>query len=210
MGAAEWHRPAEGSQPPAAGAAHGYLQTRPPPPCPRKQAGRWSPGFTQPDSALSSECAEGVTPADSNKQVGSRGERKARQNGELSSSQKSIPERHAPLSLRRAGSLGSRRRTKKHDLGIFPRPLFFFFLSVFPGTFGDLPWPQFPSLQDGDHLHRPREKEWGCPAGAFGEQGRIWPLSPGGLSWRQSGQMLRSPPWNYHVTQVVCPERLGL
>lgn len=161
MGAAEWHRPAEGSQPPAAGAAHGYLQTRPPPPRPRKQAGRWSPGFTQPDSALSSECAEGVTPADSNKQVGSRGERKARQNGELSSSQKSIPERHAPLSLRRAGSLGSRRRTKKHDLGIFPRPLFFFFLSVFPGTFGDLPWPQFPSLQDGDHLHRPREKEWG-------------------------------------------------
>lgn len=99
----------------------------PPPPRPRKQAGRWSPGFTQPDSALSSECAEGVTPADSNKQVGSRGERKARQNGELSSSQKSIPERHAPLSLRRAGSLGSRRRTKKHDLGIFLRPLFFFF-----------------------------------------------------------------------------------
>lgn len=133
MGAAEWHRPAEGSQPPAAGAAHGYLQTRPPPPRPRKQAGRWSPGFTQPDSALSSECAEGVTPADSNKQVGSRGERKARQNGELSSSQKSIPERHAPLSLRRAGSLGSRRRTKKHDLGIFPRPLFFFFFLFFQG-----------------------------------------------------------------------------
>lgn len=103
----------------------------PPPPRPRKQAGRWSPGFTQPDSALSSECAEGVTPADSNKQVGSRGERKARQNGELSSSQKSIPERHAPLSLRRAGSLGSRRRTKKHDLGIFPRPLFFCFFFLF-------------------------------------------------------------------------------
>lgn len=34
---------------------------------------------------------------------------------------------------RRAGSLGSRRRTKKHDLGIFPRPLFFFFFLFFQG-----------------------------------------------------------------------------
>lgn len=131
MGAAEWHRPAEGSPAPRSGRGARLPSDAPPPPRPRKQAGRWSPGFTQPDSALSSECAEGVTPADSNKQVGSRGERKARQNGELSSSQKSIPERHAPLSLRRAGSLGSRRRTKKHDLGIFPRPLFFCFFFLF-------------------------------------------------------------------------------
>lgn len=67
--------------------AQSYLQTSP-----SKHAGRWSPGFTQPDSALSSECAEGVTPADSNKQVGIRGERKTRQDGKAIFVSKNIPE----------------------------------------------------------------------------------------------------------------------
>lgn len=59
---------------------------------PERRQGRWSPGFTQPASALSSECAEGVTPADSNKQVGSRRERQTRQDGRALSLSKNIPE----------------------------------------------------------------------------------------------------------------------
>lgn len=67
--------------------AQSYLQTSL-----GEHAGRWSPGFTQPDSALSSERAEGVTPADSNKQVGIRGERQTRQDGKAIFVSKNIPE----------------------------------------------------------------------------------------------------------------------
>lgn len=74
--------------------AQSYLQTPP-----SKHAGRWSPGFTQPGSALSSECAEGVTPADSNKQVGVRGECKTRQDGEAIFVSKNIPALNAMLAL---------------------------------------------------------------------------------------------------------------
>lgn len=64
---------------------------------PQKAGGQMEPPFHQADSALSSECAEGVTPADSNKQVGSRGERKTRQDGEAIFVSKNIPERNVML-----------------------------------------------------------------------------------------------------------------
>jgi len=105
--------------------AQSYLQTPP-----SKHAGRWSPGFTQPDSALSSACAEGVTQQTATSRWESGESEKHDRMGRLSSSRKAFQD-STQRSLWQVGRLSSRRRTKKHDFGFG----FFFFFFSFPLPF---------------------------------------------------------------------------
>lgn len=93
--------------------------------------------------------------------------------GKLSSSQKTF-QSSTQRSLQRAGSLSSRRRTKKHDLGIFFFPsLFFLFFSrdiqrptlASVSFFAGWEPPAQTTDSDGEG-----EKGWGRPAGALREQ----------------------------------------
>ena len=123
-----------------------YLQTSP-----RTQAGRWSPGFTRPSSALSSECAEGVTPADSNKQVGSRGERKTRQDGKAIFLPKNIPGLNVMLASESWESEFQKANKEACTWFCFVFSFPFYFqgrasFNYWSATFSGRPWPQFPSL----------------------------------------------------------------
>ena len=136
--------------------AQSYLQTPP-----SKHAGRWSPGFTQPDSALSSACAEGVTQQTATSRWESGESEKHDRMGRLSSSRKAFQD-STQRSLWQVGSLSSRRRTNKHYFG-FGFFFFFFFSSSLllarfspslslSGMLSNLPWPVSSSV-GWNHLH---------------------------------------------------------